>query len=378
MAFEEVMNAVSDSSTNQQKQVVIVKGGPGTGKSVIALKLLGEFARAGLNISHATGSKAFTETLRDIVGRRAGNVFRYFDAFGAADENELDVLICDEAHRIRATSNSRFTRRERRSDLPQVDELVSVARVPVFLLDENQVVRPYEIGTVETIGDSARRHHARVREVDLNGQFRLLGSEAYVEWVERLLGIRPGGPIEWTVDDPFDLRVADSAEEMETWLRRKNSDSVTARIAAGYCWPWSDPEDDGSLVNDVQIGSWTKPWNARPGKKKLKDAPIASLWASDPRGFEQVGCIYTAQGFEYDFGGTIFGADFVWRDGGWAPDKSRHADGVVKKALNFDVLVRNIYKVLLTRGLKGCGVLSTDPETQEKLKSLIPTHTRAF
>lgn len=151
------------------KVVVIITGGPGTGKSVIAVRLVGWGASEGLNLSHATGSKSFTETMRKTVGRRAGQVFRYFNSFSQAQANEIDLLICDEAHRIRASSNSRFTRREARSELPQVDELVQVAKVPVFLLDENQVVRPEEIGKVGSIRDAARRNGADVIEISLNG-----------------------------------------------------------------------------------------------------------------------------------------------------------------------------------------------------------------
>jgi DUF2075 family protein len=114
-----------------------------------------------------------------------------------------------------------------------------------------------------------------------------------------------------------------------------------------------------------------RPWNAKPGKK-VKDAPAASYWATDQRGVDQVGCIYTAQGFEYDFGGVIIGPDFVWRDGSWVANSAEHADTITRKARNFDVLVRNIYKVLLTRSLRGCTIVSTDEETQSMLVDLIP------
>lgn len=351
---------------------MIVTGGPGTGKSVIAVRLVGWGADEGLNVSHATGSKSFTETMRQVVGRRAGQIFRYFNQFGQAHPDELDLLVCDEAHRIRVSSNSRYTRREARTDLPQVDELIQVARVPVFLLDENQVVRPEEIGTVDVIRDAARRNGAEIIEVELNGQFRCMGSEAYIAWVERLLGLTPGAPIPWDDEDDFELGIADSPAALEAWLATKNGQGWTGRLAAGFCWRWSDPQSDGTLVDDVEIGEWRRPWNVRQGKK-AKDAPSASFWATDPRGFGQVGCIYTAQGFEYDFNGVIMGPDLVWRENRWASDASSSKDTVARRAPNFDALVRNVYKVLLTRGLRGCGIFSTDPETQELLIHVVPT-----
>lgn len=371
VAFELVKRAVQQSISTSTKTVIVVSGGPGTGKSVIAARIVGEMAKRGLNVAHATGSKSFTETLRKTVGRRAASVFLYFNSFRNTDADAIDVLVCDEAHRIRISSNDRFTRRTERSQIPQVDELVQVAKVPVFLLDQNQVVRPYEIGTVETIGDAARRNGAEFVRIDLNGQFRCMGSDAYVQWVERLLGIEPGGPVPWDADDAFELLTAPGPAQCEQWLQRKHGQRYTARMTAGFCWTWSDPTPEGYLLDDVVVGEWARPWNAKPGKK-VKDAPSASFWATDPAGFGQVGCIYTAQGFEYDYGGVIFGPDLVWRKDHWESDSSAHADSVTRKAENFDELIRNIYKVLLTRSLRGCAILSTDAETQSMLESLIP------
>ena len=374
VAFEVVKRSVRQSISTSTKTVIVVTGGPGTGKSVIAARIVGEMAKRGLNVVHATGSRSFTETLRKTVGRRATPLFQYFNSFQMASANQMDVLVCDEAHRIRTSSNNRFTRKDRRSTIPQVDELVQVSKVPVFLLDQNQVVRPDEIGTVEAISDAARRNGAEFVQIDLNGQFRCMGSDAYIQWVERLLGILPGGPVAWDGDDRFELRIADSPRALEQWLQLKHGQRYTARMAAGFCWPWSDPSPEGDLFDDVVVGDWARPWNAKPGKK-VKSAPSASYWATDPRGFDQVGCIYTAQGFEYDYGGVILGQDLVWREDRWVADSSQHADSVTRRASNFDALVRNIYKVLLTRSLRGCGVFSTDPETQDLMANLISART---
>jgi uncharacterized protein len=143
-----VLRAVERSRRGDRKQVVVVTGRPGSGKSVIAVCLLAELARRGVNVSHATASRSFTTTLRQVAGRRVrrvGAVFRYFLSFAGAEPNSLEVLVADEAHRLHATSNTRFTRREQRSSLPEADGLVRVARVPVFLLDEHQV-RPARRG----------------------------------------------------------------------------------------------------------------------------------------------------------------------------------------------------------------------------------------
>ncbi len=378
LAVDLVMHEVDMARRSDHKAVVIVSGGPGSGKSVIALSLLGELAREGRTVLHATGSRSFTQTLRKVAGHRSPRVkklFKYFNQFMDAETNGLDVLILDEAHRIRETSANRYTRAQYRTGRLQIDELMGAARVPVFLLDQNQVVRPGEMGEVDSIKAYAEAQSLRVHEVELPEQFRCGGSASYVSWVESLLGLSKESPSEWGGDERFDLLVADTPLEMERLLRRKEGDGYTARMSAGYCWPWSDPRSDATLVPDVAIGDWARPWNLK-GEQRVGGAPPAALWASDPAGIGQVGCVYTAQGFEYDWGGVIIGPDLVWRDGEFVSNRSANRDPDFRSQKNvsnqqFDALVRNVYKVLLTRGMVGTVLYSTDPETRDALRRLV-------
>jgi uncharacterized protein len=378
LAYNLVLHATEAARAGDSKTVVIVSGGPGSGKSVIALSLLGELARQGRTVLHATGSQSFTKTLRQVAGRgstRTKNLFKYFNQFVDADRNGLEVLILDEAHRIRETSMSRFTRRELRTDRRQVDELISAARVPVFLLDEHQVVRPGELGTVGDIEAHATSLGLAVHKIDLNAHFRCGGSEAYLEWATRLLGLTAGGPLPWVGDPAFTVRVADDPNELEHALRVQLDRGYGARMAAGYCWPWSDPHPDGSLVKDVVIGDWSRPWNLR-SERAVGGAPPSALWATDPAGFGQVGCVYTAQGFEYDWNGVIIGPDLVWRSDGWVAVRDASRDPKLRSRAQvtdheFGRLVRNVYKVLLTRGMVGTVIYSPDPETNAMLRDLV-------
>lgn len=375
VAFSLVKRAVSRSHAANSKTAVIVTGGPGSGKSVIALSLLGDLSRQGYAVMHATGSKSFTETLRRFAGRgntRVQRMFKYFNSFIGSPVNEIDVLVCDEAHRIRVSSANRFTAAARRTSQAQVDELLCVARVPVFLLDEHQVVRPGEIGTVDYIRAAADRLGIEVQQVDLAGQFRSGGSKSYETWVLSLLGLNDAEPHQWGGDPRFSVLFAETPHELETLLHERAAHGHTARMTAGFCWPWSDAKA-GQLVDDVVVGEWRRPWNSK-SERRLGDIPPRSLWASEPGGIGQVGCVYTAQGFEYDWNGVIIGPDFVWRDGGWVADRSASRDTTLARAdaVDFGSYVRNIYKVLLTRGMAGTVVTSTDAQTREYLKSLIP------
>lgn len=378
LAHSLVLHAVELTRRENHKAIVLVTGGPGSGKSVIALSLFGELSRRGRTVLHATGSRSFTQTLRKVAGVRKPQVqkmFKYFNQFMDAEPNDLDVLILDEAHRIRETSVDRYTPARHRTGRPQIDELIAAARVPVFLLDEHQVVKPGELGTTTDIERYAALLDLPVHRIDLDAQYRCGGSEEYIDWVLRLLGLREGGPVTWQGDPSFEVRVADSPDELEALLRSRAADGYGARIAAGYCWPWSDPRSDGTLVDDVQIGSWARPWNLK-GERGVGGAPPAALWASDPSGFDQVGCIYTAQGFEYDWNGVILGPDLVWRNGALVSVRAENKDPAFRNRKtvtdsDFDRLVRNTYKVLLTRGMVGTVLYSPDAATRQALQDLV-------
>lgn len=383
VAVDLVLAQVERSHAGDHKSVVVVSGGPGSGKSVVALSVMGELAARGRTVVHATGSKAFTTTLRKLSGhrnQRATSLFKYFNSFMQADRNGLDVLILDEAHRIRRTSENRYTRAEHRTGRPQVDELLAAARVPVFLLDEHQVVRPGEMGTVDGIRKAATGQGLTVHVVTLRDQFRCGGSELYERWVVDLLGLDEHEPWTWSGDGRFTVDVVSTPAELERRLEDCLAQGYNARMTAGYCWPWSDPNRDGTLVPDVQIDGWGRPWNLR-GERGLPGAPPSSLWASEPEGFHQVGCVYTAQGFEYDWNGVIIGPDFVRRGNRWLSRREFNRDPDFRSRKNvsdydFDTLVRNVYKVLLTRGMMGTLLYSADPETREFLSAMVGAATR--
>lgn len=379
LAYATVMSAVQKARRSDHKEVVVVAGGPGSGKSVIALSLLGELYRRGVPALHATGSQSFTKTMRKVAGARKPEVqrlFRYFNSFMEAEPNDLDVLVCDEAHRLRKTSVNRYTKAELRTGRPQVAELMDAARVPVFLLDQHQVVRPGEMGTVEQIEEAAAAKELKCTVVRLDSQFRCGGSDAYLAWVTGLLGLEGDGPVLWEPDGKVGLLTVDGPRELEEFLVARRAEGYGARMSAGYCWKWTTKitPDMTALPADVVIGDWARPWNLY-GDRALLGAPPAPLWATDPAGFGQVGCVYTAQGFEYDWSGVIMGPDLVWRTDRWVVDRTASKDPSFTKATpdeDIDRLVRNTYKVLLTRGMIGTIVYSTDPETREKLRSLIP------
>jgi uncharacterized protein len=354
VVFESVVAAARRAVHRAGKTVILVRGGPGTGKSVVALHLVGQLAKLGYDAQHATGSRSFTGNVRKIVGRRAANQFKYFNNYALADHDAVQVLVMDEAHRIRASSASRFTQKSQQSGEPQIDELMKAAKVGVYFLDDLQVVRPNEVGSAELIRDAAARWNADLKEYELEAQFRCGGSDGFVNWVDQTLGIRETANHLWDpADDAFDFGIVDDVQQLEAWVRMKAASGHTARMVAGFCWPWSDPKADGTLVDDVVVGDWCMPWNAKPDAGRLaRGIPKSDFWATDPGGLDQVGCVYTAQGFEFDYVGVIFGTDLRWDPGleDWVGDKRASFDSVVKRSGGkFTELVKNTYRVLLTQ-----------------------------
>ena len=375
IVYDKIVSLATDQFHSRNKATIIVKGGPGTGKSVIALNVMADLLRKGMNAQYATGSKAFTETLRDKIGARGSTQFKYFNSYMTADRDQVDVLICDEAHRIRVTSNNRFTPKPKRSKMPQVAEILQTGRITVFFIDDIQVVRPDEIGSVHFIREEATKLGHDIHEYELDVQFRCAGSEGFVNWIDNTLAIRKTPNIIWTGNENFDFQIFATPEELDKAIRAKASGNVTARMTAGFCWPWSDPLPDGTLVNDVAIGEYQRPWNARSDAGKLAPGiPKESLWATSPGGVDQVGCVYTAQGFEFDFVGVIVGRDLVYSfpDAGWVGVKEESFDRAVKRTKGIDdfmSLVKNTYRVLLTRGMKGCYVCFLDKGTEAFFRS---------
>ncbi len=366
-------NAIMDRAKKQVKQhdksVVIVKGGPGTGKSVIALEVMGELMRRNKIVFHATGSSAFTKTLRKIVGKKAENFYKFFFNFTKLKENEIPVLICDEAHRIRKDSNDYGVPFMYKSKTPQIDDLIRPSKLSVFFIDEYQIVRPNEIGSVELIKDSARKlgvSKNNIFEFELKTQFRCSGSDTYLQWLENALGIRESEIQILTKDVGMEFKILNSPEELKKVIDKKNKEKEnSARIVAGFCWPWSNPKSDGSLVNDVKIRNFEMPWE---NKKK------AWLWATDNTGMDQVGTVYTAQGFEFDYIGVIFSNDLVYdnKQEKWVSKPENSYDNMAKRGNSkFTQHLKNVYRVLMSRAHKGVYVYFTDDNTKIFFESRI-------
>ncbi len=367
-----IWSKVARADKTQHKSVIIVHGGPGTGKSVIAINILAEAAQRRKKVFYGCKSKPFTEGLKSLVGRDGAllfsNLYRFIPS--RVQENELDLLLIDEAHRIEKNSNHQHTRRTDRTDMPQIDQLIRCAKTSVFFIDDKQNVRWKEIGNSQLIKDTAIQYKCEFEEVTLETQYRCMGSNDYLLWIESVLGYASEKRI-LRKDELFDFKIFDNPQALYNALAIKEAEKHnSARLVAGFCWPWSQNlAVDGSLVNDVKIGDFAMPWETHD---KITRPPRGFVkwfeWAYKPEGFKQVGCIYTAQGFEFDYIGVIVGDDLSCdiKNNCLVGNIAATKDPVLRQhGEDFDRYVKNIYRTLLTRGMKGCFVYFTNGNTRK-------------
>jgi len=299
-------------------------------------------------------------------------LFKYTNSY-VLQKDIIDCLIVDEAHRLREKAPAGSFYSKIYSGKTQVEEIINACRVALFFIDDNQQVKPDEIGTSTYIKEHAEKLGCDVWEEQLQVQFRCAGNDGFVQWLDNTLDIqRTVNPLLEKRED-FEVKIFDDPLILENELKNKIELGMTARIVSGFVFPWSQNlNPDVSLPLDVNIGDYHRPWNL---KKKVDSNPASTLWAYDKNGFGQIGCIYSCQGFEFDYIGVIFGDDITYdiNKGKWICNKQNNFDpSLRKKAVSdeqFLVLVKNIYRVLLSRGMKGCYIYFTNKETEQFIKT---------
>ncbi len=368
----EIALKLAKNATDEVKNVLIVEGGPGTGKSVVAINLLVELTRNDQVVQYVTKNSAPRAVYEaKLSGRmsksRISNMFTSSGSFIDLEPNTFDSLIIDEAHRLNAKSGLYSNLGEN-----QVKELISAAKSTVFFIDEDQRVTLGDIGEIQEIRKWAEQFGANVIQLKLSSQFRCNGSDGYLAWLDNILDIRSTANVDLS-DTDYDFRVINSPEELLSKIKEKNQTNNKSRMVAGYCWKWPSAKDPNTF--DIEIGDFKAKWNLKTD---------GQAWIIKPNSVNEVGCIHTCQGLELDYVGVIVGPDLIVRDGKIITDATKRASsdksvfGYKKmfkenpeQALALgDMIVKNTYRTLMTRGMKGCFVYSTDPETQTYFKDL--------
>ncbi|WP_394234167.1 DNA/RNA helicase domain-containing protein [Niallia oryzisoli] len=364
VAYEKVVSIFNKyKAQTNQKHVVLIKGGPGTGKSVIGLNLMSYMLKSKAYVEYITPNQAFREVLRKKLIGSSGhvevrNLFKGSASYVDTPEGYFDVLICDEAHRLKEQGHMK-------KKIPgenQATQIIRSSRISVFFVDDFQKISKKDIGSVDLLKEEASKQGAEIHELELDSQFRCSGSGNYIEWLESIFNENKNNLL---LEGDFDFKVFSSPHE----LKEEIVDRLDGRLLAGYAWDWTKDAKDGKLADDVVIEEhqFALPWND----------PNRIDWAIHPECANQIGCIHTVQGLEMEYVGVIIGKDLGYnektkslivrreefKDKGARPAKPKKGQ---KDPL--EELVRNTYKTLMTRGMKGCYVYCHDKELEKYLR----------
>lgn len=370
VVFEKALQIVKQQT--DKKQVYIIHGGPGTGKTVLAINLLASILGLSKNVMYATKNSAprevYKKKLLEGTYTRVSidNLFKGSGSFTSSLENDFDCLIVDEAHRLNEKSGMFQNYGEN-----QVKEMIHAAKTTIFFVDDYQIVTTRDIGSTQEIKKWCAYYHVDVFEDTLSSQFRCNGSDSYLNWLDSVLEITDE-PV--TFEGDFDIRILDTPQEVYNRIQEKNQINNKARMVAGYCWNWLKDGKNDTSVHDIKIGDFEMSWNLGS----------TSTWAIDCDSVNEIGCIHTCQGLEFDYIGVIVGEDMRYENG-IVTDFTKRAStdqsikglkGMYKKhpeeaLLLADKIIKNTYRTLFTRGQKGCYVYCVDKKLSEYLKKCL-------
>jgi hypothetical protein len=388
IVYENALAYGYKSSKDNKKRVMIVEGGPGTGKSVVAINLMAKFIQKGIFARYVSKNAAPRNVyLKKLIGNKIGKkinpklLFTGSGSFTNAQNNDSDILIVDEAHRLNEKSGMFKNIGEN-----QIKEIIKAAKFSIFFIDENQRIDISDIGSKNEIEKYAKEFGVELIKspstndyYKLESQFRCSGSDGYLAWLDDVLDIRKTANFNG-FEKTYDFKVFDDPNELKKEIERKNINNK-ARLLAGYCWDWIREGKNNSDIYDIKIGNFQMSWNL--GNR--------STWAIDNDSINEVGCIHTCQGLEFEYVGVIIGDDLRYENEKIITDYTKRAKtdnslkGIKtiakknpKKAQKIaDEIIKNTYRTLMTRGMKGCYIYCTDKALSNYFKKRLALNIRA-
>jgi hypothetical protein len=373
VVYEEILLQSMKCRADHKKRTIIIEGGPGTGKTVVAINLLAKLTQEGQFVQYASKNSApryvYAKKLSGYKKSSVLNMFKGSGSYVDLESNMIDTVLCDEAHRLNEKSGLYSNLGEN-----QIKEIIHASTCSVFFIDESQRVTLKDIGNISEIKKWAKELGSAVTELELVSQFRCNGSNGYLAWLDDVLEIRQTANPDLK-DIDYDIRILDTPDKVKDLIIEKNKEANKARILAGYCWDWIKEGKGKTDIHDIVIGNFSMSWNL----------DNTQTFAIDSNSVNEIGCIHTSQGLEFDYVGVIIGDDMRYKDGHIITDFTKRAktDQSLKgikalykkdpeKALKeADEIIKNTYRTLMTRGMKGCYVYCTDSKLAEYLKQSI-------
>ena len=413
IAVSDIVDGILEGLRNPGiKTTSVVQGDPGTGKTIVAIFLMKLLADIGDYVDgediepDSMFSEFFVpenrELLKDLrmalvipqqsLRKSVQKVFRktlkltptmVMSPFQLAEsDTDFDLVVVDEAHRLSQRSNQASGVQNKKyreinsalfghddTQFTQLDWITARSAHQLLLLDGQQTVRPHDLppSTLSDVITGAKNEHRHFR---LTTQMRVNADADYVEFIRATLR---GEDVTRPDFGDYDLRFFDDLGEMRDAIRAKDAEVGLSRLLAGYAWDWVSKKD--RTAYDIDLDGQLLRWNSTD-----KD------WINSPRALDEVGSIHTVQGYDLNYAGVIIGPDLRVdpASGAIVADRESYRDkkgkentGHLKDAFSDDdllVFIRNIYGVLLTRGMHGTYVYVCDPGLRERLRALLESH----
>jgi len=375
VVYEEILSQSRIAMTNNKKRVIIVQGGPGTGKTVVAINLLAQLTCEDQFCQYVSKNSAprnvYQKKLKGEIRKSSiDNMFKGSGIYTEVNEGIVDTILVDEAHRLNEKSGMFQNMGEN-----QIKEIINAGRCSVFFIDESQRVTLNDIGSVAEIEKWAKLANAEITHLELVSQFRCNGSDGYLAWLDDVLEIRETA--NWDMEGiDYDIQIMDSPHKVrEVIIEKNNETNNRARLLAGYCWNWIKEGANDTQIHDIKIDDFEISWN-------LKNT---STFAIDENSVNEAGCIHTSQGLEFDYVGVIIGEDMRYENGKIITDftkraktdqslkgiKTLYRENPQKAKESADEIIKNTYRTLMTRGMKGCYVYCVDKKLGEYLRQCL-------
>lgn len=408
IAVEGVLEKLTNDIENKTKAPIVIQGDPGTGKTIVAIYLIkliedirqstaddilgvdslfSDFFAEGyretfkdLNIALVIPQVSLRSSIRKVFKRTPGlsaaSVMSQFEL--AKSGKVFDVVIVDEAHRLQHRANQPSASQNKdyreinirlfgKDDIhkTQIDWIKACSKHQIFLVDSAQSVKPADVPShhLESLVSAAQTDHSFFR---LISQMRVMGGADYIDFIRHLLNQT------WNKPQPdfgeYEFKFFDDFKEMRLEIEKRNQEHGLARLVAGFAWPWASKRDKKAY--DIEIQGEKLRWNS-----------TASDWINSPNSVEEVGSIHTVQGYDLNYAGVVIGPELGFDEATGRITFNRDKYFDVKGKENNPTLgifytdddlrkyVLNVYRVLLTRGIRGTYVHVVDPDLRKVLSN---------
>lgn len=400
-AVTEILKCFAES-TNEEL-TIIVRGGAGTGKTIVAVYLMKYFAdindpawldnsqfndeadttdvfdifmheniRSIKKIGLVVPQKSLQTSLRDVFKRvRLLDQNMVLTPKEVVDDyrktgEKFDLLIVDEAHRLRCRyrgnvshhptiiDRNKFLGLDERNGT-ELDWIMLCSKSQILFRDNRQTVRPCDLREEEFI--SILRNNNREPDVQLalDTQWRCLGGKDYIDYMHDILWCKAQG---YQKIENYDLKMYTDCYQMYQDIQKKNDEMKLCRMAAGYAWPWDRKNTDAYTI---EIQGHKYRWNRSYDN-----------WITKKGAFKDIGCIHTLQGYDLNYAGIIIGNDLKYdmKKQKIVADKTNYFDTLGKAGVADDPealkdYLCHIYLTLLTRGIRGTYIYVCDDELRK-------------